>query len=229
MTDTNTSLTGYESLGALWGNQGDLLRLHTTEGDLTCLLRQAPAARAAVLWAGSLSGEGPTLRANPIPQALSTDLVKQGIASLLLRYRETHDLVPCIHDTRAALAFLEGRGFRRIALVGHSFSGAVVISVAPLSQAVTAVVALASQTYGANRADLVAPRPLLLVHGMSDQRLNPYCSEQIYSWAKQPKKLVLLDGASHGLLERRDELLPLLRGWLVEKLGATSGQAIGGS
>ena len=229
MPDSNISLTGHETLGPVWGNQGDLLRLHTTVGDLTCLFRQAPGARAAVLWAGSLAGEGPTLRANPIPQALSTDLVKEGIASLLLRYRETHDLGPCIQDTRAALAFLEGQGFRRIALVGHSFSGAVVISVAPLSQAVTAVVTLASQTYGARRADLVSPRPLLLVHGMSDQTLNPYCSEQIYSWAKHPKRLVLLEGAGHGLRERLNELLPILRAWLAEKLTATDEVAVEGS
>ena len=226
MAVTDVSLTGYETLGPLWGQQGDLLRLHTTLGDLTCLLRQAPRARAAVLWAGSLAGQSETLRANPIPQALSADLVKEGIASLLLQYRQTHDLGPCIQDTRAALAFLEGQGFRRIALVGHSFSGAVVISVAPLSPAVTAVVTLASQTYGARRADLVSPRPLLLVHGMSDQTLNPYCSEQIYSWAKHPKRLVLLEGATHGLSERRDELLPLVRTWLSERLGVTSDQTV---
>ncbi len=56
------------------------------------------------------------------------------------------------------------------------------------------------------------------MHGLNDQRLNPYCSEQIYSWARQPKELVLLEGASHGLWERKDDLLPLLRRWLVDKL-----------
>ncbi len=223
MLETEISVTGYESLGPVWGQQGDLLRLHTTTlGDLTCLFRQAPGNRAAVLWTGSLSEQtGGGFRAGPIPQTLSADLVQEGIASLMLQYRTTHDLGPCIQDTRAALAFLEGQGFRRIALVGHSFSGAVVISVAPLSLAVTAVVSLAGQTYGARRVDLVSPRSLLLVHGMKDQTLNPYCAEQMYSWAKQPKRLVLLEGAGHGLRERLDELLPILRAWLVEKLTAT--------
>ena len=226
MLETDISVTGYDSLGPVWGQQGDSLRLHTTLGDLTCVFRQVPEARAVVLWTGSLFEQAGGFRSGPIPQTLAADLAKQGIASLLLQYRTTHDLGPCIQDTRAALAFLEGQGFRRIALVGHSFSGAVVISVAPLSPAVTAVVSLAGQTYGARRVDLVSPRSLLLVHGMQDQTLNPYCAEQIYSWAKHPKRLVLLEGAGHGLRERLDELLPLLRTWLAEKLTASDDMAV---
>ena len=126
----------------------------------------------------------------------------------------------CIRDTQAGVSFLEGLGFQRIALVGHSFSGAVVISVAPLSRAIVAVVALASQTLGANSVAHIHPRPLLLVHGTQDQRLNCYCSEQIYSWAKKPKELVILEGASHGLWECKDDLLPLLHRWLTDKLSA---------
>lgn len=220
MADNEIVVNGFASLGSMWGQQGELINLHTTLGDLTCVFRQVPGAQAVVLWAGSLYGDGPSFRSGPIPQTISADLAKQGIASFMLRYRQTHELGPCVQDARAALAFLEGQGFRRIGIVGHSFSGALVIAVAPLSQAIVTVVALAPQTYGARRADLVSPRSLLLVHGMNDTRLNPYCSEQIYSWAKQPKRLVLLDGAGHGLGERLGDLLPIVRTWLLEKLAA---------
>ena len=220
MVETGISVTSYEIGPSTWGDQGETALLHTSQGDITCLFRQAPGSEAAVLWTGSLFGESQNRRTSPISQAVAKDLAKDGIASLLLRYRHTHDLAPCIRDTQAAISFLEEQGFQRIALVGHSFSGAVVISVAPLSQALVAVVTLASQTYGARGAPHVSPHPLLLIHGTADQRLGPHCSEQIYSWARQPKELVLLEGASHGLWESREELLPLLHRWLADKLQA---------
>lgn len=218
MVESNISLTGHEALPAPDGEQGEGLVLHTTQGDLAGLIRRPPESDAAVLWAGAWRAEDQERRSSPIADAVSRDLVDMGVASLLLRYRRNGQLGSCVQDTRMALAFLEEAGYRRIALVGHSFSGAVVISSAPVSQAVVALVALASQTFGASTVAHVHPRPILLVHGTEDQRLGCHCSEQIYSWAKQPKELVLLEGASHGLWERKDDLLPLLSRWLEERL-----------
>ena len=121
-------------------------------------------------------------------------------------------------DTLVGVSFLTGTGHSEVALVGHSFGGAVVISAAPFSPDVKAVVALSSQTFGARDADRVSPRPLLVAHGEADTRLPSFCSEQIYSWAKEPKKLVLYPGAGHGLTECKDELRDMLRDWLREKL-----------
>jgi pimeloyl-ACP methyl ester carboxylesterase len=197
---------------------GQRVLLQTDVGEVACLLAQAEGREAAVLWAGSLSGEN---RVSPIARAIAQELRPEGITSLIVRYRVPAQLPDCVRDTEAGILFLRELGVQRIALVGHSFSGAVVISAALLSEAVTAVVALASQTYGARGAADLSPRPLLLVHGIADQRLDPYCSEQIYSWAKKPKELVLIEGASHGLWEHRETLLPLLRRWLSEKLAAS--------
>ena len=36
--------------------------------------------------------------------------------------------------------------------------------------------------------------------------------------AEEPKKLVLYPGAGHSLRECREELHPLLKSWLIEKL-----------
>ena len=121
-------------------------------------------------------------------------------------------------DTLAGGSFLKAMGYDSIALVGHSFGGAVVISAAPLSPVVTAVVSLSSQTYGARNAGLVSPRPLLLVHGEADTRLPPQSSRAIYIWAKEPKELILYPDAGHGLRECKEELDALLARWLVEKL-----------
>ena len=197
--------------------------IHTNQGDVAGLFYRAPDSEAAVLWAGSWRGNG---QASPIAQSVAQELLKEGISSLLLRYRRLGELPPCIRDTEAGISFLNDVGIRRIALAGHSFSGAVVISAAPLSQAVVAVAALASQTYGAATVSHIFPRPLLLVHGTADERLDPYCSEQIYSWARKPKELYFMEGASHGLWDARDDLLPLLRDWLADKL-QQSGQTKG--
>ena len=219
MVELHIRVTGHETQTPVEGSQGERTLIHTDQGDLSCLFHRVAGAETAVLWAGSWWGEGQDRRGSPISQAVAEGLAQDdGIASLLLRYRHFNELGYCVQDTEAGVAFLQSLGIQRIALVGHSFSGAVVISAAPLSQTVVAVVALASQTYGARSASHLSPRPLLLVHGTEDTRLNPYCSEQIYSWARKPKELVLLEGASHSLWERKDDLLPLLRRWLADKL-----------
>ncbi len=168
-----------------------------------------------MLWAGGWRGS-----ASPtgLPADVAHALLGRGVSSLLLRYRAPYELPACVEDALASVGWLEREGIERVAMVGHSFSGAVVISAAPRSERVVAVAALASQTYGAARADLVSPRPLLLVHGTEDERLAPYCSEQIYSWARQPKELRFMRGASHSLREAHDELVPLLVDWLSTKL-----------
>jgi dienelactone hydrolase len=195
--------------------------LRTSLGDVDCVFYNPSGSSMAVLWSGSLRGQGDVSRISPIAQSLSEELLNDGVASLVLKYRHNGDLSACIKDAQAGVSFLERLGFSRIALVGHSFSGAVVISVAPFSQAIVGVVALASQTMGAQLVRHINPRPILLVHGTADQRLNCFCSEQIYSWALKPKNLVLLEGASHGMLEKRDKLLPLVHGWLLDTLGGS--------
>ncbi len=188
----------------------------TADGSAEALLYRSPGGDRAVLWAGGWRDGEPA----GLPVDVAQSLLRRGVSSLLLRYRAPYELPSCVADALAAVAYLEGEGIARVAMVGHSFSGAVVISAAPRSERVVAVAALASQTYGAARADLVSPRPLLLVHGTEDERLAPYCSEQIYSWARQPKELRFMRGASHSLREARGELAPLLVEWLAAKLGA---------
>ena len=99
-----------------------------------------------------------------------------------------------------------------------SYSHYYELAAAPIFESVKAVVSLASQTYGVQYVSLVSPRPILLVHGEDDTRLGPERSKLIYDTAKEPKQLVLYPGASHSLVECRDQLHPLLRSWLLDKL-----------
>ena len=105
-------------------------------------------------------------------------------------------------------------------VVGHSFGGAVVIAAASVSRHVAGVVSLSPQTYGANMAGLVSPRPMLIVHGKADTRLPYSCGMQVFEWANEPKQLVLYEGAEHRLEECREELGALLTQWIPATLNA---------
>lgn len=193
------------------------LAIQTSVGDVPGILHPCEGGEAAVVWVGGARGglDGP---ADAIYPALSQALLGDHITSLRLTYRVPNDLTACVIDTLAGVSALKGIGAWRIALVGHSFGGAVVIAASSMSPLVVAVAALSSQTFGATGASRVSPRPLLLVHGAEDTRLPPRCSQQIYEWAIEPKELVIMPGAGHSLRESREELFTLLKRWLVDKL-----------
>ena len=193
------------------------ISIQTSRGDIPGILHPYQGGQQAVIWLSGVNGgfDGP---AAAIYASLSEALVQEGLASLRLSYRHPRDLAECVLDTLGGVSFLKGVGAEGIALVGHSFGGAVVISAGVLSPLVKAVVALSTQTSGATGAGRLSPRPLLLVHGEKDTRLPPRCSEQIYELAQEPKELMLIPGAGHGLRECRRELFGLLKEWLVEKL-----------
>lgn len=204
---------------------GELVRIETERGPVSCLYHRGRQGGGAVVWVGGTDGgfDGP---ANGIYADLAEDLVEDGIGSLRLdfRRRDAPGIVPeGVHDVLAGVAFLKQESVGKIGLVGHSFGGAVVITAAALSSDVSAVVTLSTQTAGTAPAPRVAPRPLLLVHGELDRRLPPECSEYVYERAGRPKELVTLPGAKHSLRQRRRELRELLRAWLREKVGASAG------
>ena len=205
------------------GPGGGAMILQTPRGGVEAIYHPAPDAQAGVIWVGGTDGgvDGP---ADAIYPTLASSLASAGIASLRVAYRvlgSPGNLREAVHDVESANAHLKTLGIRRVGLVGHSFGGAVVIEAASRLPEVQAVVALSTQTAGAEAAPRLAPRPLLLVHGEEDQRLPPWCSKYVLQQARQPKELVLLPGARHSLRQRREELRVLLETWLAEKLGAS--------
>ena len=197
------------------------LKLHTDRGDIDARFHPGAENSAAkglgVVWVGGAGGglDGPARGLYP---AASEQLQQRGIASLRLHYRKPNELRDCVLDTLAGVAFLAREGATRVAVVGHSFGGAVVISAGASSPSVKAVVPMSSQTYGTELTPAVAPRPMLLIHGTNDTVLSDRCSRQIYAAAGEPKEMKLYPGAGHGLDEVRQELLDLLVRWIPEKL-----------
>ena len=199
-----------------------LLDLDSERGPIDCAHHAVEGAAGAVLMVGGSDGglDGP---AGALYPDLATDLVARGIAALRVDFRIHRFPGPVdegVHDVLTGVDFLAAQGAARVALVGHSFGGAVVIEAGVRSALVAAVATLATQTAGAQRVAALAPRPLLLVHGLADRRLPADCSRQLYRLAGEPKRLELLEDARHSLRQRREDVRALLLGWLEDALSA---------
>ncbi|MSQ05597.1 MAG: alpha/beta hydrolase [Dehalococcoidia bacterium] len=208
------------------GDTGQGLMIQTSRGDIPAILHQAPglaesgeSSRLGVIWVcgarGGFGGPGGGVYAR-----LAERLCGQGITSLRLSYRQPNVFPECLLDLLAGVALLKGTGYAPVVLVGHSFGGAVVVAAGAASTHVRGVVSLSPQTYGAGMAGQLSPRSLLVVHGKADTRLPYSCGVQVHHWARQPKEIVLYEGAEHRLEECREELAALLERWLTTTLRA---------
>jgi pimeloyl-ACP methyl ester carboxylesterase len=199
------------------------LEIPTARGPVRALFDRPPeGGRAAVLLVGGADGgfDGP---AEALYPTLVEDLAALGIGALRLDFRIhrfPNDPDEGVHDLLHGIGALEERGIERIGLVGHSFGGAVVIEAGIRAASVSCVATLSTQTAGAQRVALLAPKPLLLVHGLEDIRLSPDCSRMLHRMAGEPKRLVLLEGATHSLRQRREDVRRLLVEWFNEHLAA---------
>ena len=189
--------------------------LRTSRGAIECRHHPVTSGDAAVLWVFGAGGGlgGP---AGGVYERLGARLAPEGLASLQVAYRRPAQLVECVLDVLAGVAYLAERGRTRVVLVGHSFGGAVVITAGAASDAVVAVAALSSQLAGTDAAGALAPRPLLVAHGTADEVLPDRCSREIHRRAREPKRLVLYPGCRHGLDQCRDDLDRDLTAWLRE-------------
>ncbi len=195
--------------------------LSSARGPIPCLYQPGSPGAGGVLWMGGTDGGflGP---ADGIYETMSEDLSTRGVASLRLSFRiltAPGILEEAVFDALEGIRHLRQEGAGPVALVGHSFGGAVAITAAVLSNGgIAGVATLATQSAGTQLAGRLAPTPLLLVHGSQDRRLPPECSRYVYRLAHEPKELVILEGARHSLRQRREELRHLLETWLLQQL-----------
>jgi alpha-beta hydrolase superfamily lysophospholipase len=192
--------------------------LSTSRGEIRAILHPCASDPGAVVYVGGAFGgfEGP---ANGLYGRLAERL-RGDVSGLRLHYRQPGEFEECVLDVLAGVSFLRGIGAGRVALVGHSFGGAVVIKAGELSDAVRGVAALSSQTYGTRTVERLG-KPLLLVHGKRDEVLSCAASEDIYARAREPKRLVLYEDDGHRLAGSAQPLEDLLATWLPSVLGAS--------
>jgi alpha/beta superfamily hydrolase len=202
------------------GKNQEHVVINTSDGNIECIFHNAGDTRGVIWLCGALGGfDGPSFG---IFKILSERMVRDSFSSLRLHYRYPGDFEECVQDVLIGVNYLKQRGIDKVALVGHSFGGAVAIQAGTISREVKVVIGLASQTYGSQRVAELAPRHLLLIHGERDRNLSVNCSKHIYQWAEEPKELRILKNNGHFLREAHQELLTWLRDWLIDKLGKKS-------
>lgn len=191
------------------------LEISTSRGTVSGVLHSVEEARGAAVMVGGARGgiDGPS----DVYEELATRLQTAGAAALRLDYRLPNQLEECVHDLLAGVEALGQRGVRRVALVGHSFGGAVVISASAASDIVVGVATVASQTSGADAVGELAPaKSLLLIHGTGDTVLPYELAEDLYARAGEPKELVFYTDDNHSIDGNRQEMLEKLYSWSRE-------------
>ena len=189
------------------------IRLRTNAGAIDCRYHSADKGDEAILWVFGAGGGlgGP---AGGLYPRLAEVMTADHVSSLRLDYRKPGQLTACVLDVLLGVAYLDSINRKRVVLAGHSFGGAVVINAGALSPNVIAVAALSSQSHATDAVEDLSPRPLLLMHGEADEVLPARCSRDIYSRAREPKKLLLYPGCKHGLDDCRREVDRDLTLWL---------------
>ena len=204
----------------MYTDSAQTLLLSSKRGALSCAFHAKSVPGAAVVMVGGGDGglDGP---AQAIYPTLGEDLAILDIATLRVDFRIHQfpgDIEEAVHDILVGARYLLDQGYQPVGVLGHSFGGAVVIEAAAREQRLASIVTLASQTAGAQRVGDLAPRPLLVIHGLDDTRLLPDCSRLIYRQAGEPKQLVLLKGATHSLRQQREVIRRLVGNWFVDTL-----------
>lgn len=182
-------------------------------------IAEAADARSAVIMVGGIGG-GFDSPARGLYDRLTAELPEEGVTALRVRFRRPGDLAVATVDVLTGVAELARRGVARVALVGHSFGGAVVVRAAVRDERVRAVCTLSAQSYGTEEAADLAPRPLLAVHGTRDPVLPAACSVDIARRTGPTARLELVAGAGHTFDAEADEVHDLVSAWLLAQLGS---------
>ena len=190
------------------------ITLDTTRGDITLLMAAHEGGTGVVVFlAGAGGGDrGP---ANDLFVRLGQDLTDAGVSSVRVKYREPGEFEECVADAMAACSFLKAVGADSVVFVGHSFGGAVAVKAGELTPLAKAVCSMSTQRYGTFEVEELG-KPLLLIHGSKDEVLDKAASEDVFERAREPKRLVVLEGSGHGLMEHEDEVYDLVRAFVGE-------------
>lgn len=170
---------------------------------------------AAVLVSGAGGGVvGPS----SIYLSLAAKLAALGVPALRLDYRYPARNRYCVADVRAAIGYLQDTyGLDRFVLVGWSFGGAPVFTVGGSDDRIVGCATIASQTAETEGIKMIAPTPILLLHGTADSTLRASCSERLHELYGEEgnRRIHLFDGDNHALSQNAKTAESMLLDFIV--------------
>ncbi len=136
-----------------------------------------------------------------------------------------------IKDVDVAVGYARELGYRHVATIGFSMGASAVLRQAGLIGHVDAVVSVSGPGrwyYRGTRpiddaAALIAPIPLLIVHGDKDQFFPVDHAERIYAAANEPKELWIVPGFGHAERGTGPQLIRRIGQWLHAAVGLDAG------
>lgn len=154
-------------------------------------------------------------------ERVAAQLSHVGVSSIFVRYRNPGELESSVQDAVAAADYLKRLGVRRVALVGWSFGGAVIMNAAVRVPEVETVVGIAAQSRDTEAVQKFKKQSILLFHSDQDENVPYYAVQQILDEAPAgvDKRRVNLQGFDHSLSGARNSVDPVVLGWLESKLG----------
>lgn len=207
---TRPSCTG--SVSSIGEQCYSLATLTTARGKIKARLYESKPGALAVVAVGGC-GVGFNSPAGDLYDRLGKTMMGEGVTLIWLSLRDATDLFEMIHDIRAAVAFLQGRGAANVCLIGHSAGGAGVIATAAMEACASGLVLLSSQNASCELICELNSVPVLFVHGQRDRVIPLPCARQLFSRAQNPKRLQVL-AAGHSLRECREEVFSIVHDWL---------------
>lgn len=135
---------------------------------------------AAILLSGAGGGVvGPS--SIYLSLAAKLPALQTGIPTLRLDYRYPSRNRYCVADVRAAISYLQKTyGLDHFVLIGWSFGGAPVFTVAGSDDRIIGCATIATQSADTEGIKRIAPTPIMLLHGTGDKTLSPSCSKRLY-------------------------------------------------
>ncbi|AIF80762.1 hypothetical protein I862_00985 [endosymbiont of Acanthamoeba sp. UWC8] len=183
------------------------LSVSTERGNVEMQYYKADDATCCIILVGGIGGGFDSPCNGELYPSLCNILNFKAISALRIKFCDTRSLDGSVKDVEARISFLKQEKISNIALVGHSFGGAVAIRAAVDSTAVKVIITLATQSYGADViSNIKSGVASLFIHGALDTILPENCSIYAYTLAHEPKRLRLFKNTGHELTEAEKDI-----------------------
>ncbi|MCD1295745.1 hypothetical protein CUJ83_12120 [Methanocella sp. CWC-04] len=150
---------------------------------------------------------------------ISDELIGYGIASAFIDFRDEDDQDECVSDILASLDHIDSKyGIDRICIVGWGIGGSSGISATIKDLRVQTVITISSQAYGMENIEYLAQRPIMMVHGVDDNKISFQNTVDIARHVQGPKQLILLPDGDHELSSYKEKMADMIKNWVLKYL-----------